>query len=338
MILRRELDWLLPSALLTFGLGIVAMIGISPLKGSPDLWLPLWSWAALGGVFLILWSAIFLMALAFKGVRAPACAYVELARQLRPRLPSIAAGIALAGLDLYFFMWLKPQLNALRPFWADSQLAGIGKFLFGQDAWHFLTFLLQEWVGILYTPVWFTMLVATLYYVLLKPPSKRRSRLLITYFLLWSVFGPIGQYFWPSGGPIFYERIYGSHRYDELVARLPHVTRLASDYLWDAYQRKVLSYGAGISAMPSLHDASVTWAAIAFHREHWLLRFVAYAFALFVLLSSVALGWHFSADGIVAVAGTILCYWLSSLIRKLAAQVTGVEPRQANEAFRERAT
>lgn len=322
MTLRRELDWLLPSALLTFGLGLVANIGISPLKGSPDLWLPLWGWTAFSIVFLIFWSAIFLIVLAFKGVRAPGRAYVAIARQLRPRWFPIAAGIVLAGLDLYFFMWLKPQLNALRPFWADSQLAGIGKFLFGQDAWHFLTFLLQEWVGILYTPVWFTALVATLYYVLLKPPSERRSRVLITYFLLWSLFGPIGQYFWPSGGPIFYERIYGSHRYDELVARLPHVTRLASDYLWDAYRRKVLTYGAGISAMPSLHDASVTWAVIAFHRAHWSLRLFSYAFGLFILLSSVALGWHFSADGIVAVAGTFLCYWLSSPIRKLAAQVT----------------
>ena len=335
--MRQELDWLLPSALLTFGLGIVSMIGISPLHGSPDLWLPLWSWAALGGVFLIVWSAIFLLVLAFRGVRAPARAYVEVAKQLRPRWPSIAAGIALAGLDLYFFMWLKPQLNAVGPFWADTRLAGIGKLLFGQDAWRFLTFLLHEWVAILYTPVWFTALVATLYYVLLKSPSERRSRLLITYFLLWSLLGPIGQYFLPAGGPIFYERIYGDHRYDDLLARLPHVTRLASDYLWDAYQRKVLVYGAGISGMPSLHDASVTWAVIAFYREHWSLRLVACAFAVFVLLSSVALGWHFSADGIVAVAGTILCYWLSSPIRKLAARVAGLETRQANGSWKESA-
>ena len=335
--MKDDLDWLLPSALLTFGLGFVAMIGISPLKGSPDLWLPLWSWTAFGGVFLILWSAVYLVVLAVKGVRSPARAFADRARQLRARWPAVAAGIALAGLDLYFFMWLKPQLNAVEPFWADSRLAGLGKFLFGQDAWRFLTFLLHEWVGILYTPVWFIALVATLYYVLLKSPSERRSRLMITYFLLWSLFGPLGQYLLPSGGPIFYERIYGNHRYDDLMVQLPRVTRLASDYLWDAYQRKVLVYGAGISAMPSLHDASVTWAIIAFNREHWALRLVVWVFASFVLLSSVALGWHFSADGIVAVVGTILCYWLSDPIRRLAARIAGVKTRQATATWKESA-
>ncbi|MEQ7874627.1 phosphatase PAP2 family protein [Sphingomonas sp. ASV193] len=319
--MRRETDWLLPSAILTFGLGAVAMSGISPIKGDPDIWLPIWSWLAFGVVFLILWSAVYLVTLGARGEREPIHAFFVRAAALGPRWPAILLGIMLAGLDLYFFMWIKPQLNALRPFWADPYLAGLGKLLFGVDSWRLVTFMLQEWVAVAYTPVWFVALIATLYYVLLQPPSERRSRVLITYFLLWSVFGPVGQYFFSAGGPIFYRRIYGLGRYDELTAQLPAVARLASGYLWEAYQRKLLVYGAGISAMPSLHDASVTWAVIAFHREGWPLRILSYAFALFILVASVALGWHFSADGIVAIAGTLLCYALSAPIRRAAARL-----------------
>jgi hypothetical protein len=301
------------------------MIGISPIKGSPDLWLPLWSWGAFGVIFLLIWSTAYFIVLAVRGEREPIHAFFLIARSIGRRWPAILAGIALAGLDLYFFMWLKPQLNAIEPFWADPYLAGLGKFLFGQDAWRFLTFMLTEKVAVAYTPVWFCALVATLYFVLLKAPSERRSRLLITYFLLWSFLGPVGQYFFPAGGPLFYERIYGSHRYDELMAQLPLMARMASGYLWDAYQRKVLVYGAGISAMPSLHDASVTWAVIVFHREFWPLRLMAYAFAIFILLASVALGWHFSADGLAAIVGTFACYALSAPIRRAAARLTNKE-------------
>lgn len=310
---------------MTIILGLLASpIGPGPLKGELDPLMPILGWLMFGVFFLIGWMAFRLSLFAVRRVESPAAAFAQDFRILGPRLPILGVGIALASLDLYFFMWLKPQLTALHPFWADTALANVGHFLFGKDPWRYLTFMLNEWVGMMYTPIWFTTVIASMYWLLLQAPKERRARLLVTYFLLWSVLGPIGQTFFSSAGPIFYHRIYGLPRYDELTARLPKVTRLSSDYLWDAYKRGQLAYGAGISAMPSLHVGTVTWGVLVFHREQRWLRIMSWGFAIFIAFASVALGWHYSLDGFVAIAGALGCYWLAGqwvrLWQSIAAQ------------------
>ena len=308
--LAGERIWIYPCLALTLGLGLVAAspLGPAPLPGAPDLTLPLVGWLCFGIVFLLAWAAARLAWFAAHREPRPAQRFAEDLAVLGRKAPVLTAGIGLASLDLYFFMWLKPQIAALRPFWADTTLANIGHAIFGQDPWRYLTFMLNEPVGWLYTPVWFTVVVASVYWLILQAPTERRARLLLTYFMLWSVFGPLGQFLLSSAGPIFYQRVTGLPRYAELVARLPSITRMSADYLWSGYVHGKLAYGAGISAMPSLHVATVAWGVLVFRREGFLLQALSWLFGVFIMVASVALGWHYSLDGFVALAGTAACY------------------------------
>src|SRR5690606_26020055 len=100
-----------------------------------------------------------------------------------------------------------------------------------------------------YSFFWAFAIMATMIWLLAQKPSASRSASLISYFALWSIFGPIGQYFFSSAGPIFYDRLAFGPRFDELIANLPDVTQKVSGYLWTYHTTGTLGVGAGISAM-----------------------------------------------------------------------------------------
>lgn len=67
------------------------------------------------------------------------------------------------------------------------------------------------------------------------------------------------------------------------------------------------NFGAGISAMPSLHVAiAFLTVQVAFSRsKRWSLRFAALAYFLVILVGSVHLGWHYLLDGLVSIAAMV---------------------------------
>lgn len=308
---QQERQWLVPCAVMTLGLALVA----SPLvpkaiAGWPHPFMTLYSWASWGVMFALGWMVWRLVALKRQGldkvrdrVRAEAAGYV-------PRLPLVALGAGLAAIDIYCFMWLKPQIAEMVPFRGDPALAALDRALFfGHDPWTLVAFLQHEWVAVVYTPIWFLSVMACLYWLLFQKPSRERAVLLVTYFALWSVFGPVGQALFPAGGPIFYERITGDGaRFAELMPRIPEFARGIAGYLWHSYDNRLLVDGAGISAMPSLHVATMTWELILFTRLAPRFAPVALIAALFIYASSIALGWHYALDGIAGAAGALLCY------------------------------
>ena len=66
----------------------------------------------------------------------------------------IAAGMALAGADMYFFMILKPELKLLFPFWPILDWH-IDAHLAGRDAWRFFAAWNLNVVAWVYSPLWF---------------------------------------------------------------------------------------------------------------------------------------------------------------------------------------
>jgi hypothetical protein len=166
-------------------------------------------------------------------------------------------------------------------------------------------------VSWLYSPFWFFSVLLTFFWLLLKPASGRKATAIIAYFAIWSVYGPVGQALLSSGGPIFYERLGFGPRF----AAMP-VAPLAQDisgYLWRAYHGRSLATGAGISAMPSLHVATMAWLTISFalYRSRWTIP--AAVLSLFIYASSIALGWHYATDGIVGAAGAAACFYAAHL-------------------------
>ena len=221
----------------------------------------------------------------------------------------LAIGIVLAGLNMIAFMWAKPLLNYLVPFWADPLLADLDRLLFlGRDPWTLLSWLNATPMAIFYHVAWFALMILTLVIVLAAPPSPRKSAVMLTYFILWSVVGPLVHTLLPAAGPVFFEPLgYGSR-----FGALHNVseTRDVADYLWSIYAGEGFGPGSGISAMPSMHIATTVWMAIAIRRFAPRL-FVPMALAGFLIfLLSIALGWHYAVDGIVGGAAALACHQL----------------------------
>lgn len=300
----KDRDWQLPSLALTLVSGLVAIALIPSYSGIlPALRiLPLWMLASaiLGGMYGFL-------AMAVAGVRDPLARIREAATHDWRRAALLVACVFLAGVNMTTFMWTKPLLNYLVPFWADPLLADIDRALFlGHDPWTLLTSLNSGPMAIFYHRGWFAMMVVTLIAVLSAPPSPEKSALMLTYFVLWSVVGPVIHSLLPAAGPIFFadmgygDRFAGLHNVSE--------TRAAATYLWTIYAHEGFGPGSGISAMPSLHIATTTWMLIAIRRfAPWLTVPMLFA-AILIFLLSIALGWHYAIDGIVGGALSIGCY------------------------------
>ncbi|MEW9807985.1 phosphatase PAP2 family protein [Mesorhizobium sp. ZMM04-5] len=326
----RERDWLVPATVMTAGLGLAALL-LMPVAGYdqiPDYFSRFLHWMYFmffGGMLLLI---LYMVRLWRAGVKSPiAHLKANLLTGSGLRLLAAVAGAMLGGIDMLFFMWIKPEVTAVSPFWADAMLANVDHAIFRTDPWRFfegmdLTF--HAWA---YSFFWAFAVMATMIWLLAQRPSAARSASLISYFALWSIFGPIGQYFFSSAGPIFYDRLAFGSRFDELIANLPDVTLKVSGYLWTHHATGTLGVGAGISAMPSLHIATVVWIYIVFRSVRSRVAPFAAAFAVYIWALSVGLGWHYAVDGIVGAAGAVASQWLCSIyLRRMARKADAEEP------------
>jgi hypothetical protein len=304
-------DWLVPSAIMTAGLGVAAVL-LMPAAGYTDI--PPYfgrfiTWLIYAGFAAAFLFCIYVLKLWKSGVASPASHLKARFGETKVAGLVAVAGIALAGADTMFFMWIKPEITAVSPFWADELFANIDRAIFGIDPWRYfagwnLTF--HAWA---YSFFWAVALSLTLVWLLARKPSRQRSCSLLAYFALWSVFGTIGQLIGSAAGPIFYRRIGLGDRFAELEQNIPEVTLKLSDYLWQLYSARQPGVGAGISAMPSLHIATAVWIYLVFRGQGSRLAPVAALFAAYMLAMSVALGWHYAIDGIAGALGAFACHW-----------------------------
>ncbi|QIK95668.1 hypothetical protein G7076_03555 [Sphingomonas sp. HDW15A] len=297
-------SWLIPSVAMT---GVLALFVIlfAPAEAnyrSALGLLPLWTLCA---VVISLCAALpMIFAMMRRKEERPIATMTKLIKQRWKKLLVVFVGFELAGLNMIAFMWAKPLLNYLVPFWADPLLLKIDSIiLLGVRPDRFLAGLNTDGLAIFYHRFWFAMMVAALLYTLTLQPSRRKSALLLTYFALWTFVGPIVHSLLPAGGPIFYERLGHGHLF---VPGAPKTNELA-DYLWSIYSKTGFGPGAGISAMPSLHIATIVWVCIV-ARGRW--RWPTYAASFLIFLLSMSLGWHYAVDGIVGGFAAIALYRL----------------------------
>ena len=300
-----ERSWLVPSVLLTIVSGACALLimpnysGVLPALGLLPLWL--FVSAALASI-----TALVRMMLA--GVASPFAHIADTVRHRWRWLLAIGFGITIAGLNMIAFMWTKPLLNFV-PFWADPLLARADRLLFlGIDPWRLLDWLNSIPAALFYHRGWFAMMIVTLLVVLSQPASVRKSAVMLSYFILWSIVGPVVHILMPAAGPVFYAKLgYGS---EFAGIRVPEEMTKMSDYLWNVYQGDQFGPGSGISAMPSMHIATTAWMVIAIYvlARRWTAPMAALGFLIFLL--SISLGWHYAADGIVGGALALGCYAL----------------------------
>jgi hypothetical protein len=273
------------------------------------------------------------LAMMRRGVERPISYWRDFVGQRRKRVVFVSACMVLTGLNMITFMWVKPLLNYLIPFWADPYLALIDREIFRTDPWRLLWWLNDRPMALFYHRAWFALMILTLLKVLWAPASKEKSAVMLTYFLLWSVFGPLVHVLLPAAGPIFYARLGYGDAFSGLVSA-PQTAQLA-EYLWRIYSGARFGAGSGISAMPSLHIATTVWMVLAayFFARRWLLPMSIAAMLIFML--SISLGWHYAIDGIAGGVGTVAIWFVAKLVLKRgsapeaeAAKVGGTTPTE----------
>jgi hypothetical protein len=153
-----------------------------------------------------------------------------------------------------------------------------------------------------------------------RTDHKQRQQFLLSFGFTWFLGGGILGTVFSSVGPCFFGKLLPLEvdPYGPLMAWLNQVNTTHTvfalhvmDELWKSYTTGNGLFN-GISAMPSMHvGTSVVFVFLGFASgQRWLAWLLA-AFAGFIMLGSVHLGWHYAIDGYSGAAIAALSWWLA---------------------------
>jgi hypothetical protein len=266
---------------------------------------------------------------------------------LRSALKQLASPDSLSGLLLLTSMCLfvgaftsvKTMLPDLVPFFADPLLADIDRMLHGgRDPWRYIVELipptLTPVLESLYFGGWNLFLPGCMLAALFVPGLRKlRDQYIWSFLASWVLLGNLLAGSLMSAGPVYYQRVTGDARFADLVAYLTHHS-LAQPFwqsaLWGSYASGTAGLGSGISAFPSMHLANATLFVLLASRigRRWM--WGAAFFCGIILLSSVALGWHYALDGYVSIVATLLIWHLVGAVQIRVSRTAPLMAEQRN--------
>lgn len=265
------------------------------------------------------------------------CAWAALRRDVLTReyVATVALTLIAAPLFLSAFSAAKQAIPALHPFAWDATLSTWGSHLDGgRPLWRRLQPALGrpdvtvalDWF---YHRAWTTLLMAAFVWAALLRPSHLRRRYLFAYAAAFPVIGNWLALALSSAGPAYFDAVVPGSRdpYTGLLAYLrsvdattPLLSVRAEDALWYAYGHRLEGFGAGISAMPSVHVATATLMALLGFAISRRLGWAMTLTALVTFVASVELGWHYALDGYVGAAIAVLLWWVGGRITRAGAE------------------
>lgn len=221
--------------------------------------------------------------------------------------------------------------------WANADFA-----LFGMDAWRWAHAIMPPAVApawsFFYSVIWGMALMFGGTFVAAFASDRFAATYFTAMMLSWLIGGIVMAYSISAAGPVFAHLVDPDlgQRFLPLRAELSRI--LSQDdmvlksqrYLATGMQLKVALIGRGVSAMPSMHIATVTILVLAAWRSWWLAP--ALLFALLTFFGSVYLGYHYAVDAPVAVVVAAICWAVARRIYS----APGLNPvaQQSNEAPR----
>jgi hypothetical protein len=221
-------------------------------------------------------------------------------------------------------------------FQAEPYLARADELILGADAWRYTHWLLpspwaSEFLDLAYHAWFLPMTLGVVLCSFARPGSRLALRYLLSYALLWILLGTLVAYLVPASGPCFYQYFHpDSARFGELTGLLGQQDLFLRDHglhglravayqhmLLHDFRSSSLVLGAGISAMPSLHNAmAVLFACAAYYADRRIGRLFA-GYAVLIWIGSIHLGWHYAVDGIVAALLTIAIWKATGVLHRV---------------------
>ncbi len=219
---------------------------------------------------------------------------------------------------------LKYNIPVFAPYSWDEALMIADRWLhFGRHPWEWLQPVLGYPIvtmalNVLYN-LWFIIMWS--FWMMLafaQRPSVLRTQFFLSFLFIWSVGGSAMAMLMPSVGPCYYSLVgLSPDPYQPLMAYLKSANEVypiwalaTQDMLWNAYVGTDHTFG-GISAMPSMHNASTLLFALTAWRISRRLGMVMYGYVFVIFIGSVHLGWHYAVDAYIAWAVVAAIWWIS---------------------------
>ena len=308
---------LLPSAafcLLMVGAAaaVAAMAGVDGRHLVLDYLLPA---AALALVLVLAWAFATVISLARMQAPAP---LAELRKRLPARLELLVLPVVVTPIFYAAFTTAKSGLWRLTGYRWDRAFTDLDATIFGTDPWRLTHALLgpgsTQALEIFYTAAWGLGLACTNILVAMNAPRRLVGVYFLATFSCWFLNGFVLAYLLSSAGPVF------AHlsdpalaaRFAPMVESLDRLLdpnspiRLSQAYLYSAVDSAVLVRGGGISAMPSMHIASIAVLVMAARGSRWI--WLALPSLILTWIGSVHFGYHYAIDGLLAVPVAIVCW------------------------------
>lgn len=245
------------------------------------------------------------------------------------------------------FNAFKQMVLPLAGFGLDPAFAQADKLLFlGQDPWrvsHALfgspqaTLLIDRAYHGWFVPMSLGVMLCAW---LAASTYRLRNQYLLSYIGVWIGIGSIAAFLLPSAGPCYYEHFTGpypsfaaleQHLLSAEAATGAKLTALSNQAgLLKLFGGESLAVGAGISAMPSVHNALAVLFAIAGWKVRRTLGVLFGAYAALIWIGSIHLGWHYAIDGLLAAAMTVVI-WVAAgrVVERLERGSGQVQPEAA---------
>ena len=222
------------------------------------------------------------------------------------------------------FEEIKTNIPVVNPYSWDETFMLWDKWLhFGQHPWEWLqpllgypvvTFIISKFYAVWLIVMW----MVWMWLAFDTKLSHLRTRFFASYMLVWMLGGSVLAIVFSSVGPCYYTDIgLSPDPYTGLMAYLnaantvyPIEALAMQDMLWETYTGKI-SVVAGISAMPSMHNATALLFVLAVWPVNRKLGIVLAVFAFVIFIGSIHLGWHYAIDAYLAYAVTVLCWWIA---------------------------
>ena len=236
------------------------------------------------------------------------------------------------------FADMKPLIPLINAYSWDESFMRLDRLLhFGQDPWRLLMPILggpipTQWINYVYN-IWFIVMFSfwigaawsTRNYNAHKAEQSWERQFLVSFILCWIVGGIILATLFSSMGPAFYDLVDAANNpYAAQVASLAAIHEThplwavdSHDMLRNAYLNPAPGQLSGISAMPSIHNATSTLFMLAAYRINKKFGHVMFAFLICIIVGSVHLAWHYAVDAYLGIIIAVILWKITPPLLRL---------------------